>query len=146
MTPNTKKTLFFSILGMVAIGAAIAFYLYNKGPVDVKNATGIKVVSTELYQTFSKDSLLAKKKYADKIVETSGIVTQVSKNQQNQVIVLLRTNEAGAFVNCTLEGPVENTKEGDSVTIKGICSGIGAGDTDLGIPGDVYLIRCYLVK
>jgi len=146
MTPKTKKTIIFSLLGIIAIGGAIAFYLYNKGPIDVKNASGIKVAATELYQTFSKDSTEAKKKYTDKILEVSGIVTQVSQNQQNQAIVLIKTNESGASVNCTMEGPADAIKEKDAIVLKGICTGMGMGDVDLGILGDVYLVRCYLVK
>jgi hypothetical protein len=45
-----------------------------------------------------------------------------------------------------MEGPVENIKETDNIVLKGFCTGMGAGDTDLGIRGDVYMIRCYGVK
>lgn len=144
MTSKVKKTILFSIVGVVAIGAAIGYYLYNKGPIDVKNASGIKIDAVALYQVFSKDSALAKKKYADKILEVSGIVFQVSQNQQNQAIVLLKTNETGAYINCTMEGPASTIKEKESITIKGICTGIGMGDVDMGILGDVYLVRSYL--
>ncbi len=146
MTRNTKKTILFSILAIVVIGAGVAYYLYNKGPVDVKNSTGIKVISVELYQDYSIDSLSAQKKYTDKILEVSGIVIKISQNQQNHAILLLKTNENGAYVNCTMEGPANSIKENDAVIIKGICSGIGQGDTDLGIKGDVYLTRCYFIK
>ena len=146
MTPTVKKTIIYSLLGLVAIAAAMAYYLYNKGPVDVKNANGIKVVATELYDAFAKDSVAAQKNYSNKILETSGIVTQVSQNQQNQAIVMLKTNEGGAFVNCTMEGPATAIKEKESVIIKGICTGMGMGDKDMGILGDVYLVRCYVVK
>ena len=151
MTPTKKKIIFFSILGVAAIGGAIAYYLYNKGPIDVKNATGIKIDAVELYQTFSKDSIAAKKKFiggagSDKILEVSGIVTQVSQNQQNQAIILLQTGEETASINCTLEGSAQTTKEGDKVTIKGICKGMGESVPEMGVFGDVYLSRCYLAK
>ena len=146
MTSKVKKTILFSILGLVAIAAGIGYYLYNKGPIDVKNATGIKVSATELYDAYSKDSTAAQKKYTDKIIETRGIVTKISQNQQHQAIVMLKTNEGTAFVNCTMEEPAINIKENEAIVIKGICSGIGMGDLELGIKGDVYLTRCYLVK
>ena len=146
MTRRTKKIILFSILGLAAIGAGVGYYLFNKGPVDVKNSTGTKVIATALYQDYSKDSLTAQKKYTDKILEASGIVVKISDNQQHQAIILLKTNEAGAYVNCTMEGPSNTIKENDAVIIKGICSGIGQGDADLGIKGDVYLTRCYIVK
>lgn len=146
MTPKTKKTIFFSLVGIIAIGGAIGYYLYNKGPVDVKNTNGKKVISTALYQSFSKDSAQAKNDFSNKILEVTGIVERISQNQQNQAIVLLKTSDAGAYINCTMEGLSTDIKELDAVIIKGICTGMGMGEPDLGILGDVYLIRCYLVK
>lgn len=146
MTRKTKKIILLSTLAAILAVAAIGYYFYNKGPLDVKGANGKKVSATELYKTFGTDSLSAKKQFLEKILEVSGTVTQVSQNQQNQAIVLLKTGVDGASVNCTLEGPVDGVKEGDTIYIKGICSGMGEGDADMGIAGDVYLIRCYLVK
>ena len=146
MTGKTKKTFLFSILGLIAIGGAIGYYLYNKPPRDAENADAIKVVSTELYQIFAKDSAAANKKYFDKVLEVSGVVNQVSQNQQKELIILLATNEPGAAVNCTMKGPAGNIKEKDSIIIKGICTGINGGDSGMGILGDVYMIGCYLKK
>jgi len=146
MTPNMKKIILYAVLGVVVIGAGIAYYLYNKGPVDVKNARAVNVSSSSLYQSFAKDSARANKEYRDKIVETSGIVEKISQNQQNQAIVLLKTDENGAYVNCTMEGPAQDIREKETVSIKGICTGMGTGDADLGILGDVYLVRCYHSK
>jgi len=142
MTGKTKKTILLGVIVVILFIAGVAYYMYNKGPVDVKNASGKKVMATELYKTFSTDSTTAKKQFLEKILEVAGTVTKLSQNQQNQAVVLLKTPAEGAFVNCTLEGPVNDVKEGDNIIIKGICSGIGEGDADLGIAGDVYLIRC----
>jgi hypothetical protein len=146
MTPKRKKIILFLLPGIVVVGAAFAFYFYNKGPLDVKKATGIKVNAYNLYQTYFKDSLLAVKKYSNKIVETTGVVAQVTLNQQNQRVVLIITNETGAFINCTMEDSTTVIKEDETVKIKGICSGIMGMDASMGILGDVYLSRCYVIK
>lgn len=146
MTPKRKKIIPFLFLGIAAIGVAFAFYLYNKGPLDVKNARGIPVNAPDLYQAYYKDSIRAIKKYSNKIIEASGVVAQVTLNQQKQPVVLLITNETGAFVNCTLEDLSAVIKEDEKVTIKGICTGMGMGDASMEILGDVYLVRCYRVK
>jgi len=146
MTRTTKKTILFSLLGLFAIGASVAYYLYNKGLVDVEQASpDVKISSPELYQAFSTDSVAANKKFSrkDEIVQVSGTVLTITKNQQNNAIISLKTNEADAFINCTFLGPTEKVKEGDTIVLKGICIGI---NSDLGILGDVYMIRCYLVK
>jgi len=141
-----KKNIILLFLAIIIIAGGIGFYLFNKGPVDVKNAKGIKTSAVELYQAFLKDSAQAKKNYADKILEVSGLVTKLSKNQENQVIVMLQTNEGGAYINCTMEQEAVSLAENQQATVKGICSGMGMGEPDLGILGDVYLIRCYTTK
>src|SRR5450631_3223003 len=102
MTGKTKKILFFSILGLVAIGASIGYYMYNKGPVCVDCSSGKKISSADLYRSFSTDSVAARKTYSGIILDVSGRITKVSLNQQNQSIILLKTNESGASLNCTL--------------------------------------------
>lgn len=146
MTGKTKKIIFFSVLGLVAIAAVVGYYMYNKGPVCVDCSGGKKITAADLYQSFSKDSINARKTYAGIILEVSGRVTKVTLNPQNPSIVLLKTNESGASLNCTMEGPLGNIKAEDSITIKGICTGMGAGVPELNIAGDVYLTRCYISK
>ncbi|MBK8609169.1 MAG: hypothetical protein IPL84_04295 [Chitinophagaceae bacterium] len=146
MTPNLKRNTLFLLAGIVAVAACYAVYLYNKGPVNVKNATGIKVSAVDLYHAWYKDSLQAVQKFSNRVVETNGVVAQVSKNQQNQTIVFLMTNETGAFINCTLEDSLAVVKEDETILIKGICTGIGMTDVNLEILGDVYLTRCYIMK
>jgi hypothetical protein len=141
-----KKYIILAFLAVAIIACATGLYFYNKGPVNVQSSQAIKINAAALYQVFLADSLQAKKNYADKVLEVSGTVKQVSKNLQNQVIVMLQTNEAGAFINCTLEEDKTGLVENKPVTLKGICTGMGMGDPDLGILGDVYLTRCYMVN
>ena len=149
MTPKTKRTILFTVLGLIAIGAGVGYYLYNKKPFNSNDVSpDMRTTSTELYQAFAVDTVAAKNKFSrkDEVVEVSGTISGISQNQDKQTIVLLKTNEGGASVNCTMEGSAENIKEGDNVILKGFCPGMGAGDADLGIMADVYMIRCYRVK
>ncbi len=143
-----KKWIFLAITAIVASGAGVGYYQWNKGELNIENAKGIPVSSVELYNSFSKDSLAAKAKFVDKVLEVSGIVHEVSKNQQNQTVIQIKTASDGAYVNCTSEFAAEklSAKSGDSLVLKGICKGMGEGDKDMGILGDVYLIRCHLMK
>ena len=142
----TKRNVLIFFLTAISIAVAVGFYVFNKGPVNVKEASATKIDATVLYQAFLKDSVGAKKKYLNNILEVSGMVMKVSKNQQNQAIVMLKTNETGAYVNFTMEEAVTGLAENKQATLKGICTGMGMGDADLGIMGDVYLVRCYLIK
>lgn len=143
---NKKKYLLLFVTVIMLAAAGLGYYLYNKPAIDVQNAKGKKVSATELYLKFSADSATAKSNYVNKILEVSGIVTQILENQQHQQVVMFKTNTDGAAVNCTLEGPAGDLKAGHTVGIKGICNGMGEGEPDLGIMGDVYLVRCYVLK
>lgn len=135
------------LLGLILVGAITGSYMFNKKGPDIANTSGVKVSAANLYETFYKDSALAKKNYLEKIVEVSGQVTRLNKNQQAQSIILIKTNTAEGAINCTMEGPAgTNLKEGANIIVKGICNGLGQGDADLGILPDVYLSRCYIVE
>ncbi|MBK7884740.1 MAG: hypothetical protein IPJ81_13870 [Chitinophagaceae bacterium] len=139
---NKKKIviLFLVFAGFVATG----YYYYNKKIANIKNSSSKKVSAIKLYKIFSEDPVTAKKEYTQKILEVSGEVMQITKNQQHQNIVLLKSGNESAFINCTMEEALHgNIKISDIVSIKGICNGMGDSDTALGIFGDVYLIRCY---
>lgn len=133
-------------LTIIAVGAIFAYLIYNKPAIDVKNSAGKKVIAEELYNSYIKNSENAKKSYSDKILEVNGEVVNKFQNQQKQMVILLASGASGAFINCTMEGADENIHIGTQTSIKGICTGIGDGDLDLQIPGDVYLIRCYESK
>jgi hypothetical protein len=84
-----------------------------------------------------------KSKFINKVVEVTGEVKQISTNQNGAQIILLKTNIPDGSVNCTMEEKINKVKQGDTISIKGICSGYIGGDPDIDLPGDVFLIRCY---
>lgn len=146
MNGKIKKMIWSLLLLLLVCFGAVGYYLFNKGPVDVKNSSGKKVDAVELYKAFSTDSVTAQKKYSDQILEVKGQVNSVTVNRDNNQVVTIQTNTEAAFINCTLEENDQWFRPGETVSIKGICSGIGQGEPDLGIKGDVYLSRCFLVK
>ncbi len=141
---GTAKKIMITFCLLILIGVAAAFYLWNKPHQNVANAAAVKTNAVSLYKVFKSDSIAANKKFTQQVIEVSGTVNRVSKNQQNQTVVLISTNTNGAYINCTLEQDSKNIQPGQLINIKGICNGIGQGDADLGIKGDVYLVRCYL--
>ncbi len=146
MTRKTRNYIFLIILLLLASVACIGYYMYNKGPRNIKNSSAIEVNAVELYDAYSKDSTAAGKLYTDKILSVTGVVFEAVVNRDQKKVFTLNTNESGAFINCTMEEDTEAMHKGDKIKIKGLCSGIGSGDADLGIKGDVYLTRCYLEK
>jgi uncharacterized protein (DUF1330 family) len=146
MTRNARKNILLILLLIVVLTASFGYYLFNKGPLDVKNSVGIETSATALYEQFNSDTASASKKYAGKIVAVTGEVNTVSVNQQKEKIILLKTNTVGASINCTMEEDPGNINVNSKITIKGICSGLGQADEELGLKADLYLTRCFLIK
>ena len=143
MKKKTIRTIFLSLVLLLAVGVSLAFYMYRMGPPDVKNSRGIAIKAIDLYSQFDTDTIEAGKMYTDKILEVSGTLKNISLNLQQQQVILLKTTNTNASINCTMELPIPNLKPSDKIIIKGICCGEGQADIDMGIPADVYLTRCY---
>ncbi len=144
--PGKIKKITAVVLVLAIAGAVAGYYLWNKPHEDVEGATAIQTEAVALYKTFTEDSIAARAKYIQQVVQVSGIVSSISKNQQGQAVVLIKTGTEGAYINCSLEENAGTIKESAPITIKGICNGIGQGDADLGIPGDIYLVSCVIEK
>jgi hypothetical protein len=144
MAPKTMKIMLITVIAVIAVVAVTVYMTWNKPHKNVKDATAVKTTGVDLYNSFITDSARANKLYADKVVLVSGEVSQVSQNQQAQQIILIKTAVNGAFINCTMEGKAADCKTGDKISVQGICSGYITGDADMGLPGDVFLVRGYL--
>jgi hypothetical protein len=146
MSKKTKKIIITSLVVVIAITAVVGYMMWNKPHKNVKDADAVSISAGELYNRFVTDSAKANAAYVNKVVLVSGEISQVSMNQQSQQIILLKTAVTGASINCTMEEKVADPKAGEKISIKAICSGYISGDADMGLPGDVFLIRGYLSK
>jgi ABC-type glycerol-3-phosphate transport system substrate-binding protein len=146
-----KKKIMLAILVVLLAAAAVGYYVLNKKHFSVANTTAAaKITAVVLHQTFITDSSLAKNKFIgdetnQKVIQVEGEVSEIKKDQQDNTIILLKTATDGAFINSSMEGKTENIKVGSKIVIKGICTGYNF-DAEMGIPGDVILTRCYLIK
>jgi hypothetical protein len=143
MNRKLKKYLLRICIATIVIVSIIGFVIWNQPHRDIKDATALKTSSEALYSNLTKDSAKMKSKFIKQIVEVTGEVKNVLKNQKGQQIILLNTNVEGGSVNCTMEEQNNHVKAGDTISIKGICSGYIGGDPDIDLPGDVFLTRCY---
>jgi hypothetical protein len=151
MSAKTKKIIFLSIVIIAVTAAIIGYAMYNKKHFSVKNATPVATVAAVLlHQTFNADSVLAKTNFMGdetnkKVIKVTGEIAAIKEDQQGNTIILLKTNTDGAFINCTMEEKAENINTGINIVLKGICTGYNF-DAEMGIPGDVILVRCFLTK
>ena len=144
MKRNLKTNILIFIIALILSAVAAGYMMWNKPHENVKDANAVKISAVEMYKIFTSDSAKARSMYLNTVVAVSGEVVQVSNNQQKQQVILLKTQTAGASINCTMEENANNIKAGDAIMLKGICSGYISGDPDMGLAGDVFLTRCYI--
>jgi hypothetical protein len=141
------KKLVLIVVGVLAIAGVFVFKAISKGPVDVAKAKAQQVTAPVLYNEYLTDSSRSANKFTAKVLLVEGVVNEIVPASANrQALVKLKTSVAGAFINCSMEFTNATISKGDAIKIKGICSGLGEGDADLGIPGDVYLSRCMVAE
>lgn len=129
----------FVVLFIAIGGILAALYLYNKKHTDTSKAKPDYVITaTALQKEFEENETTASTKYINKLVEVTGTVVSVKPAENNSVSIALSTGSDLSSVICTfisLANP--SIKAGDSVTIRGECSGFLM---------DVLLNNCALIK
>ena len=140
-TKPMKKILI--VIGiLVVLGGSYAYYLYNKPVADTTNIDATySITADDLFSQFEVDETSANAKYLGKIIEVKGKVREFSIGDSGELNLVLASGSDFFGINCGLSkgqsAEYKNYKQGDSITIKGECSGISM---------DVVLTRCVIVK
>src|SRR3954470_23254017 len=108
---------------LALIGACIGIYLWNKPPAKVEDSKGIRISAAELCKQFGANETAANQKYLNKAVEVTGVVGEISKNQDGATAVILQSGDPDAGVQCTMREKNVTLDSGKTVTLKGFCSG-----------------------
>lgn len=129
-----KKKLFYRIflvaIVLAAAGGIYAYYLWNMPHRDVSAAEiDYHIQVTELVNEYLADEQKANTKYLDesgdsKILAVTGTVQRVSKNMNDEVVIILRETGDKAGVQFTFThdtgNDVAGLQKGDIVTFKGV--------------------------
>ncbi len=143
LTAMQKKTMI--IVGALVVtiaGAMLAIGGYNREPEGAGDKKEVAEVSAAaLHAAFLGDETAANTKYvgtSEQAIRVSGAVRSIEAPEGGKVTVVLETADPMAGVVCEFDQASVPTTwtVGDTVTLKGICTGIN----DL-IP-DVILVRC----
>lgn len=129
MSDNRKK-LKSIILSVILVALAFAggiLYVFTKKFTDTtKEKADYTVNAFDLINEFNKNDSLANKKYAEKIITVTGLVTEVEAADTTVNIKMADTTSGSyaifAFQQKNLT-EAKVIKEGDKVSIKGSCSG-----------------------
>ena len=128
------------IAGLGIIGGGYGFYLFFKTHKDLATVDpDFRLPAATLSNEFENDEGAASKKYIDKVVEITGLVSEVALGSDSIVNVTLSQPDALSGVICSFQGrSIDDVKvkKGDIATIRGECSGVLL---------DVLLNNCVLI-
>jgi hypothetical protein len=142
-----RRIILIVVVIVIAVGGWYAYKEFNRKNADLTEETpAFSVPAAALIQSFSTDTATAARKYTDKVIEVSGRVKQVA-NEENHVVLALGEPGEMSSVQCSMDskyrGEYATVKEGQLVTVKGICTG---GKTEELFGTDVFLNRCVISK
>jgi tRNA_anti-like len=135
-----RKRFFFGIGILLLCLAGWGIYKVFKPHTNVEGEQAVTTLSApNLYNEFQRAENMANKKWVGKIIEVSGSISSVSESG-NYVSINLQASANGG-VNCSILkkdlNPDDKFNTGDSITIKGKCTGFLM---------DVNLVDCVVKK
>ncbi len=135
--------LIFLVLGLTVF-LVTYLYVFRTDHTDMSRLkTDFSVSATSLFTDFNTDEAAAMEKFAGKVVEVSGVVESVEKNEWGNVTISFVDPFFG--VTCTIDSLeairqsplIDQIKNGDSLIVKGRCDGMLT---------DVKIVKCLIVN
>ncbi len=119
-----KLVWILSALLVIVLTAGFAGYrMYTKPHRDVQHIKAVPVAALKLVADYETNEALANNEYLDKVLEITGEIVEISKNQKGETVISLDGTGMGT-VRCTLEGvPAHEVKTKTQATVRGICTG-----------------------
>jgi hypothetical protein len=145
---NRKKTILFSITLLIFVGGLLGYREYFRPNADIATMKpAFQVNSNGMIDEFSKNDIMATKKYLGKIVSIDGTVTKVEKDEKGYYTIVLGMQGNSSSIRCAVDtlhvAPMASLKEGQAVTVKGIFTGYNKDETGL-LGSDIQLNRSAL--
>jgi len=156
----TKRKLIKAALIIVAVGitgaAGVGVYMFNKPHRDVQSAAvDFNLAGKALVQEYLDDPQGANQKYLDdtgdsKIMAVTGRVHSITRDMNQQWVVLLKDEGDKAGVSCTFSAATNASAEklsiGQTVTIKGVIRSGAGYDADLDLYEDVIIEKSDVIN
>jgi hypothetical protein len=111
-----------AVIGLITFYGA-KYYMTHKPARDVTKEQGIGITADSLYKAYATNETMADSLYTNKAIQVTGEVLKVSKDDNNQTSVELKTSDSSVTVNCKFKTDPGEIKAGNSITFKGICTG-----------------------
>lgn len=145
---SRKKIIWSVILIVVAGGALYGYKEYSRTNKDLsRTRADISASAADLVREYESNDAAANTKYLGKIIDVTGSVKEVTKDEGGYFTIVLGDTAGLSSVRCAMDSSHQDdaarVSNGSSVMIRGACTGFNKDDMGLG--SDVILNRCVLV-
>lgn len=128
------KIILLSVLVIAVILAGVYWYVATDKFSDTKSRKAAYTVDAlSFIREFDKDSSAANKKYRDEIIIVNGRVSQLEAPDTSTVNVKFIDPSTGNYAIFAFQdmhvAEAKTIKEGDSISVKGSCSGVVYSET-----------------
>jgi hypothetical protein len=118
------KKLLVLLLLLAVVAGSIGYYFFNKKVDSLENTEAhFSLTADELFNAFEQNEVEAQKKYVDKVLLVSGLVSNVKLQDSLSTVVLAAENAMIGGVNCSFSIQPKGVSKGETVSIKGRCQG-----------------------
>jgi len=120
------KKILVALIVLALIGAAVGYYKYDQRVEKSleHNKPDVVLSADQLIQDYEQDEKKADEKYLGKVLEVSGKVTEITKEEGKKKVHLEALNSISTVVFDFDESiSIGNMKAGDNVRLKGKCTG-----------------------
>lgn len=122
-----KTNFILSVLVVILVGLiGVWFFVFFKPTHfkrDVSNETGISLTANSIVAAYKSNEVTANAEYLDKPLQITGEIAETKADQIGKTTLSLKSDDAFTFVFCTLKTTDTTIKKGDTITVKGICTG-----------------------
>ena len=141
-----KKILIASLVTLVICGGWYGYSEFNRKVKDLdKVRSDVKLQTTALVSAFENDETNANTLYLDKVIEVTGTVRTIEKDEKDQYTIVLGEEGTMSSVRCSMDPDqnedVTRLAPGVKIIIKGACTGFNADEL---LGSDVILNRAVI--
>lgn len=111
------------LLAGLIIGATIGYREWTKPRAKAEDVKGISISAVDLGKAYTADEQKANNQYLNKAIEVNGTISEIDKNQEGGIVILLTSNDPDIPVQCTMREKNVAAEKGKVITVKGFCSG-----------------------
>ncbi|MDN3657550.1 hypothetical protein QWZ08_18000 [Ferruginibacter paludis] len=126
ISKTRRKNILIAVLLIALAGGGVLWYLFTEKFGDTRKEKADYTMSAQdLIAEFKKSDSLANKKYAERMIEVTGIVTAVEP--ADTTVNIKMADSTGSYVIFAFQqqhlANARRVKAGDSLSVKGSCSG-----------------------